>query len=59
MGKVTHPFQTTPGGYQITMTAGVVNNVFGSVEKVIDFNNEDRRMHRSEYRKAFATKTHK
>ncbi|HYT41411.1 MAG TPA: hypothetical protein VEP90_03640, partial [Methylomirabilota bacterium] len=59
MGKVTSPFQTTPGGYQITMVGGQVNNVFGSESKKLAYHKEDRRMHRSEYRKKLVAKVHK
>jgi len=41
----------TKGGYMITMKAGKVKEVFGSKAKEKRFKQEDRRCHRSEYRK--------
>lgn len=48
---VTAPFQTLKGGYQITMREGRIGQVFGSAEKEQRFAREDRRLHRSEYRR--------
>lgn len=48
---IKHPFQILHGGYAITSEAGRVNNVFGSQAKREKFAREDRRYHRSEYRK--------
>lgn len=50
LGKVKQPFQTLPGGYQITMKNGRQGQVFGSADKARRFAKEDRRMHRSDYR---------
>jgi hypothetical protein len=41
----------TKDGYVITSKAGKVKEVFGSIEKEQRFAREDRRGHRSEYRK--------
>lgn len=49
--KVQRPFQTLPGGYQIVVKDGKTSQVFGSTAKARRFKKEDRRMHRSEYRK--------
>lgn len=54
LNKVKRPFQTLTGGYQIFMKGGKVKTVFGSKAKMANFKEEDRRMHRSEYRKAMA-----
>ena len=51
LNKIVNPFQILHGGYAITSEAGKVNNVFGSEEKRLKFAREDRRYHRSEYRK--------
>jgi hypothetical protein len=45
------PFSMTKGGYMITMKSGKVKEVFGSKAKEKRFKQEDRRCHRSEYRK--------
>jgi hypothetical protein len=52
LGKLKAPFTMTKGGYVITRKKGVVKEVFGSVEKARRFELEDRRGHRSEYRKS-------
>jgi hypothetical protein len=51
LGKLKAPFSMTHGGYVITSSAGKVKEVFGSLEKEERFKREDRRGHRSEYRK--------
>jgi hypothetical protein len=51
MKKLPRPFSMTKGGYMILMVAGKVSNVFGSKAKAKRFAREDRRGHRSEYRK--------
>jgi hypothetical protein len=52
LDKVSKPFQTTKGGYQIVMENGNIGQVYGSNEKRKRFAKEDRRLHRSEYRGA-------
>ncbi|MCP3415678.1 hypothetical protein NLM16_16325 [Bradyrhizobium brasilense] len=49
--KVTRPFETLPNGYQIVTDGKSVQEVFGSENKLLDFQREVRAMHRSEYRK--------
>lgn len=49
---LTSPFQTAKGGYQIVQHAGKISNIFGSLDKEQKFAREDRRGHRSEYRRA-------
>lgn len=51
LGKLTKPFSLDKGGYMIVKSGGSVKEVFGSREKQMRFANEDRRGHRSEYRK--------
>jgi hypothetical protein len=51
LNLIVHPFQIMHGGYAIISNGGKVNNVFGSEEKRERFAREDRRYHRSEYRK--------
>jgi len=51
LGLLTRPFQIAKGGYLIVSTNGKVNEVFGSKAKAKRFAKEDRRGHRSEYRK--------
>lgn len=51
MHNVSRPFQILHGGYSIISAGGKVNNVFGSEAKREKFAREDRRYHRSEYRK--------
>ncbi len=46
------PFTMTKDGYVITRKKGVVKEVFGSAAKARRFRAEDRRGHRSEYRKS-------
>lgn len=54
LGLLNEPFGLSPGGYLIISKAGGVSQVFGSIEKQTRFAREDRRLHRSEYRKALA-----
>ena len=51
LGQLTKPFQIATGGYLIVQKAGKVSQVFGSAAKAKRFAREDRRGHRSEYRK--------
>jgi hypothetical protein len=51
MRKVTRPFQILKGGYQIVFSNGQWSQIFGSEEKRLAFEKEDRRGHRSETRK--------
>jgi hypothetical protein len=51
LGKVTRPFQILAGGYQIVFRNGKWSQVFGSKAKAARFRREDRRQHRSEYRR--------
>ena len=51
LGLLRKPFSMTKGGYVITMKNGKVKEVFGSKAKETRFKHEDRRCHRSEYRK--------
>lgn len=50
LGKVRRPFQILKGGYSIIHKGGRISQIFGSAEKAEAFAQEDRRMHRSEYR---------
>ena len=52
MNKVNKPFQILSGGYQIIFKNGKWGQVFGSTKKKKSFDEEDRRGHRSETRKA-------
>ncbi len=51
LGKLKAPYSMTKGGYIITMKNGKVSQKFGSKAKEQRFAREDRRGHRSEYRK--------
>lgn len=52
LNKVSRPFQTLQRGYQIVSQGGRVTEIFGSRAKWRHFREvEDRKMHRSEYRK--------
>jgi len=51
LGKLTKPFSMTKGGYVILMKNGKVSQKFGSAAKARRFAKEDRRGHRSEFRK--------
>jgi len=53
--KVTKPFQLLSGGYSIVMKGGKVSQIFGSAAKKARFQREDRRGHRSEYRRRGVT----
>jgi hypothetical protein len=49
--KVTRPLQLLKGGYHLVRRGGVVKEVFGSLSKARRFALEDRRQHRSTYRR--------
>jgi hypothetical protein len=51
LGKLTQPFSMTKGGYVIVRKGGKVTQEYGSKAKAKRFAKEDRRGHRSEYRK--------
>ncbi|HTA22368.1 MAG TPA: hypothetical protein VK763_02460 [Terriglobales bacterium] len=51
LNKVSKPFQILSGGYQIIFKNGKETQVFGSAAKKRRFEQEDRRLHRSEQRK--------
>jgi hypothetical protein len=51
LGRLTKPFSMTKGGYVIVKKKGKVSQLFGSKAKEKRFAREDRRGHRSEYRK--------
>jgi len=51
LGLLKKPFSMTKGGYMIVKKKGKVKEVFGSAAKEKRFDNENRRGHRSEYRK--------
>jgi hypothetical protein len=51
LGLLKKPFSMTKGGYMIVKKKGKVSQVFGSAAKAKRFAKEDRRDHRSEYRK--------
>jgi hypothetical protein len=48
---LTAPFTLAHGGYQTTFSAGQMSQTFGSADKASRFALEDRRGHRSEYRR--------
>jgi hypothetical protein len=50
LGKISQPFQILPRGYSLVRDGGTVRQVFGSIQKQEDFQREDRRGHRSQYR---------
>ncbi len=52
LGLLKKPFSMTKGGYVILKKKGKVSNVFGSAAKAKRFAKENRRGHRSEYRKS-------
>jgi hypothetical protein len=54
LGKLKAPYSMTKGGYMIIMKNGKVSQKFGSAAKEKRFAKEDRRGHRSEYRKPVA-----
>lgn len=51
LGRLKAPYTMTKGGYMIVMKNGKVSQKFGSKAKEKRFAHEDRRGHRSEYRK--------
>jgi rRNA processing protein Gar1 len=51
LGKVKKPFQMLKGGYHIIRSGGAVTEIYGSKAKKRRFAKEDRRGHRSEFRK--------
>jgi hypothetical protein len=51
LGKLTAPFTLDSGGYSIIMENGKVKNIFGSRAKEARFTEEERALHRSEYRR--------
>jgi hypothetical protein len=51
LGRLTKPFTMSKGGYVIIKKNGKVSQIFGSSAKAKRFAREDRRGHRSEYRK--------
>ena len=51
LGRLKAPYTMTKGGYMIVMKNGKVSQVYGSKAKEKRFAKEDRRGHRSEYRK--------
>lgn len=52
--KISRPFQILAGGYSLVRQGTTVKQIFGSKSKRKRFRREDRRQHRSEYRKALA-----
>jgi len=52
LGLLKKPYSMTKGGYMIVKKRGKVSQVFGSLAKEKRFAREDRRGHRSEFRKA-------
>jgi hypothetical protein len=51
LGKLKGPFTLDAGGYSIVQQNGKVKNIFGSKAKEDRFMEEDRALHRSEYRR--------
>ncbi len=49
---LTRPFELRKGGYSLVRNGAKVTQIFGSPAKARRFEREDRRLHRSEYRKA-------
>jgi hypothetical protein len=49
---LTRPFELRKGGYSLVRDGTKVTQIFGSPAKARRFEREDRRLHRSEYRKA-------
>lgn len=56
LDKLKKPFALRPGGYADTRKGRRVDTHFGSAAKARRFAKEDRRLHRSEYRRALVTK---
>jgi hypothetical protein len=54
LGKLKAPFTMSKGGYVIRKKNGRVSELFGSKAKRTRFLEEDRRLHRSEYREELA-----
>lgn len=52
LGVLDAPFQLAPGGYASTFSNGKWGNIFGSEAKRTMFKLEDRRGHRTEYRRS-------
>jgi hypothetical protein len=50
LGKITRPFQVLRGGFALVRTRGKKAIEFGSAAKELNFQTEDRRYHRSQYR---------
>jgi hypothetical protein len=50
--KLSRPFQILSGGYSLVRKGTTVKQIFGSKRKAKRFRREDRRLHRTEYRKA-------
>lgn len=51
MNLILKPFGLLSGGYKIVMHGGRISQAFGSLQKHTRFAAEDRRLHRSEFRK--------
>jgi hypothetical protein len=51
LGKLKAPFTLDAGGYSIVQEDGKIKNIFGSKAKEARFAEENRAMHRSEYRR--------
>jgi hypothetical protein len=49
---ITRPFELRKGGYSLVRKGDKITQIFGSKAKERRFDGEDRRLHRSEYRKA-------
>jgi len=49
---LTRPFELRKGGYSLVRKGDKITQIFGSKAKERRFDREDRRLHRSEYRKA-------
>jgi hypothetical protein len=49
---LTRPFELRKGGYSLVRKGDKITQIFGSKAKERRFDHEDRRLHRSEYRKA-------
>jgi hypothetical protein len=54
--KIVRPFQILQGGYSLVIKNGEMQQIFGSQQKAEHFQTEDRRLHRSEYRRALVEK---
>ncbi len=49
---ITRPFELRKGGYSLVRKGEAITQIFGSKAKELRFHREDRRLHRSEFRKA-------